>query len=126
MHEAIVGKVNEFIGFEIEDRERLFLVRSVGTKAAVEQNSVPAVRRKSDGRGKIIDLAGMAGDFGQEFAVGKLSSMWRILRIERGCQADKKEKKMSAAAPSVIFHGESIKDFSHRITNAVLVTAAIH
>ena len=64
VREAIIGKVSEFIGFEIEDRERLFLVRSVGAKAAVEKNSVPAVRRKSDGGGKIIDLAGMAGDFG--------------------------------------------------------------
>ena len=64
MREAIVGKVSEFIGFEIEDRERLFLVRTVGAKAAVEQNSVPDVRRKSDGGGKIIDLAGMAGSFG--------------------------------------------------------------
>jgi hypothetical protein len=64
LREAIVGKVCEFIGFEIENRERLFLVRSVGAKAAVEQDSVPAVRRKSDGGGKIIDLAGLAGDFG--------------------------------------------------------------
>ena len=125
MREAIVGKVSEFIGFEIEDRERLFSVRAVGAIAAVEKNSVSAVRRKSDGGGKIIDLAGMAGNFGQEFAVGKLSSMWRILRIERRCQADKKEKKMSAAAPSVIFHGESIKDFSHRNTDAVLARDAM-
>jgi hypothetical protein len=52
--------------------------------------------------------------------------MWRILRIERRCQADKKEKKMSAAAPRVIFHGESIKDFSPRNTSAVFARAAIH
>jgi len=64
MREAIVGKISEFIVFEIEDRERLFSVRGVGAKAAVEQNSVPVVRRKRDGGGKIIDLAGMAGNFG--------------------------------------------------------------
>src|SRR5437867_4265282 len=45
--------------------------------------------------------------------------MWRFLGRERRSRADKKEKKMSAAAPGVIFHGESIKDFNHRDTNAV-------
>ena len=86
----------------------------------MEKNCEPPIGRKGDSGGEIIGLAGMARDFGQEFAVGKLRRVWRILRREERCQAERKEKKKSAAIPSMIFHGGRINDSRHSNMNRVL------
>ena len=44
--ETIIRKVGEFVGFEIEDGERLFLSRGIGAIAAVEEDRKAAIGRE--------------------------------------------------------------------------------
>jgi hypothetical protein len=51
------------------------------------------VRRKSDCGRESVGLAGIAWNFGQQFTVRKLSSMWRTLRRERMPRRYEREKE---------------------------------
>ena len=77
--EAIVRKVGELVGFEIEDGKRLFPARGVRSVPAVEENGKAAVGRECDGGRQIIGWARIAGNVRQERAVRKLGGAWLIL-----------------------------------------------
>ena len=70
--EAIIGKIANCVGFQIEDGEGLFAAGSVGAETAVEEDSVTRIGRDRGGRGEIIDAARIAGKFAEDFAVGNL------------------------------------------------------
>jgi len=72
--EAIVGKVAEFAGGKIQDREGLFFPRGVGAIAAVKEDGEAAVRRDRSGGGEVIDGLRVARNLAEEFPVGQLRS----------------------------------------------------
>jgi len=80
--EAIVRKIANGVGFQIDDGEGLFAAGSVGAEAAVEEHSVTRIGRDGGGRGEIIDAARIAGEFAKDFVVGNLRERLRggILR----------------------------------------------
>src|SRR5271155_4328004 len=73
--EAIVWKITEGAGLEIENGERLFSPGGIGAVAAVEENGIATVGRDGSGGGEIVGAAGIAGKFTEDFAVGYLG--WR-------------------------------------------------
>jgi len=73
--EAVVGEIGEFIGFEIEDGERLFFAGGVGAVAAVEEDGKFRIGRERSGAGKIVDGARMAGDFDENSTVGQVDRL---------------------------------------------------
>src|SRR4029077_16462763 len=60
--ESIVRLVGKFVGFQIEDRERLFLARGVGAEPAMQEHRKAPIGRECDSGGKIIGWAGIAGN----------------------------------------------------------------
>lgn len=77
---AVVGEIAKVVGFQIENRERLFSVGGVGTVAAVEKNCEAAIRRNCRGSGEIIYTAGIAGEFTEDFGIGDFC----CFRVRRG------------------------------------------
>jgi hypothetical protein len=69
---AIVGKVAEFIGGKIQDRDGLLFLRGVGAIAAVKEDGETAVRRDRRGGGEIIDGSRVTRNLAEEFSVGQL------------------------------------------------------
>ena len=76
---AGVGEIGEIVGCEIEDGKRLFFAGGVCAVAAVKEDRKFSVGRESDGRGEIVDLARMAGDFAEKLAVGESGERGRGL-----------------------------------------------
>lgn len=83
--EAVIGEVAQFVGFQIENRERLLFVGGVGAVAAVKENGEAAVRGNGGGSGKVIDAAWIAGEFAKDFGIWNLCMRGRcgVLRRER-------------------------------------------
>jgi len=69
---AIVGKITDGIRLKIEDRERLFLLGSIGSIAAVEKDGEVSVGRDSSSSGEIINGPRIAGQFAEDFSIGNL------------------------------------------------------
>lgn len=89
--QAVVGKIAEFVGFQIQNRDGLFLAGGVGTEAAVEENSKAAIWRNNRGSGEIIDTARITGEFAKDFGIGDLRCLrvrCGVLRQERNCGGD--------------------------------------
>jgi hypothetical protein len=103
--EAIVGKVGELVGFQIEDGERLFLSRSIGAEATVKKNGEAAIGREGDGGWKIIGWARVAGNVGEELAVGELGGVRRILRPKRQSKDEDDRKKEMGETAKMVVHG---------------------
>ena len=70
--EAVVGKIAEIVGLQIQDGEGLLFLGGVGAVAAVEEDGELAVGRERGGGGKVVGGAGLAGDIAEDFSVGDL------------------------------------------------------
>jgi len=77
--EAFVGEVRDLVGFEIEDGERLFFAGGIGAVPSVEKSREFLIGGERRGGGKIVDGAGMAGDFGEDSSIGQVD--WGLLSL---------------------------------------------
>ena len=79
--EAVVGEIAEFVGLQIEDGEGLFFAGGVGAIAAVKKEGEATIGGDDRGGGEIVDATRVAGDFGEEFAVGELKGLGGSRRL---------------------------------------------
>ena len=80
---AVVGKIGDGVGLQIEDGEGLFFARGIRAIAAVKKDRETAVRREGDGGGEVVDLPRMAGNFAEELAVRESRGRIGVLRSKR-------------------------------------------
>ena len=116
--EAIVGKVAQFVGDKIQDREGLFLLRGVGAIAAVKKDSETAVRRDRRGGGEIIDGSRVARNLAEKFSVGQLETGLtgrRLLCAKSRWAAKEKGQATKNNHSTQGWHGRIIKGFAAKI-----------
>ena len=80
--EAVVGKIAEFIGFEIQNGEGLLFAGTVSPIATVEEDGEAAIGRNSGGSRKIIDLAGGTGNCAEKLGIWQLCGFRVSLRAK--------------------------------------------
>ena len=83
--EAIIRKIAERVGFEIQNGKGLLLAGGVRTVATVKQHRETAIGRDSCSGREIIDAARIARDIAKKFGVRHLLEQMcsRILRSQR-------------------------------------------
>src|ERR1700751_3618831 len=109
----ILGKVRKLVGFEIQNRERLFEIVGIGSESAVQKDDEAAVGRYRPGRGQIIDLARVTGNLREQAAVRQLYGTGGLLsdKIHRGDEKDCRNPRQKSQ--TIVFRHRKSLHASH-------------
>lgn len=108
--EAIIWKIAERVGFQIQNGKGLFLTRAICTVAAVKQYRESTIWRNCRSGREIIDAARISGDIAKEFGVRHLLERRRsrILGSQRSYAGEQRGQEIQSAADDL--HGRIILD----------------
>src|SRR5205823_12857916 len=79
LSQACIGKIDQTIGGEIKNRDRLMCLGLLGSVAVIEQSCVAAVRTQGNGCGKAVDAADSSGGGCIEDLAGRQVNLAAIL-----------------------------------------------